>query len=186
MDNTLAVCYLNHRGGITSPSLNYLAKENWQGCMSRNISLVANQLPGHLNTVVDTEYRMIRDRWDWQFYPSIFHKINQKWGPFAVDLFAIQTDTSTAYIFQLKTRPSGSSNQCFPPSVATKGRPCKSSMGSDVEGAIRNQPWWCQTSNDDDWLCAINCFCIVLIMDKILWLCQFCWTTSCALWIRWY
>ena len=65
MDNTSAISYLNRRGGTTFPSLSYLAKETWQWCMSWNISLVANHLPGYLNTVADTESRMIRDRWDW-------------------------------------------------------------------------------------------------------------------------
>ena len=31
---------------------------------------------------------MIRDRWDWQLHPRMFQRIRQKWGPFAVDLFA--------------------------------------------------------------------------------------------------
>ena len=76
MDNTSATSYLKHRGGITSPSLSYVAKETWQWCMYRDISLVANHLPRQFNTVVDTESRMIRNRWDWQLHPRIFHKIN--------------------------------------------------------------------------------------------------------------
>ena len=32
---------------------------------------------------------------------------------------------------------------------------------------------WCQTSDDDDWLRTIICFCIVLITDEIVWLANF-------------
>ena len=73
---------------ISQLPFSYLAKETWQWCMSQNISLVANHLPGHLNTVADTESRMIRDRCDWQLHPRTFQRISQKWGPFAVNLFA--------------------------------------------------------------------------------------------------
>ena len=54
--------------------------------MSRSISLVANHLPGYLNTGADIKSRM--RRWNWQLHPRIFPSITQKWGPFAVDLFA--------------------------------------------------------------------------------------------------
>ena len=77
MDNTTAISYLNRKGGSTSPSLCMLAKQTWQWCMSQNISLLANHLPGHLNTVADRESRVLLDRWDWQLHPKIFLKINQ-------------------------------------------------------------------------------------------------------------
>ena len=88
MDNTTAIAYLNHKGGTTSPPLCNLAKQAWEWCMSQNITLVANHLPGYLNTTADRESRTLQDRWDWQIHPSIFQRINQKWGPLSVDLFA--------------------------------------------------------------------------------------------------
>ena len=86
MDNTTAISYLNRKGG-TTPLLCKLAKQTWQWCMSQSISLVANHLPGHLNTVADRESRVALDRWDWQLHPQIFLKINQIWGPLTIDLF---------------------------------------------------------------------------------------------------
>ena len=113
MDNTSAISYLNRRGGTTSLSLSYLAKETWQWCMSRNISLVANHLPGHLNTVADTESRMIRDRWDWQLNPSIFQRISQKWGPFAVDLFASRLTHQLPAYFSWRPDPQAAATDAF-------------------------------------------------------------------------
>ena len=52
----------------------------------------------------------------------------------------IQTHTPTASIFRLETRSPGSSDQCLPSSVAIKDKLCKPSMGSNIEGVIRNQP----------------------------------------------
>ena len=39
----------------------------------------------------------------------------------------------------------------------------------------------CQTSDDDDQLCAIIIFFILLITYEIVWLCEFHWTTTCAI-----
>ena len=85
--NAAAVSYLNRKGGTTSSSLCMLAKQTWQWCMSQNISLVANHLPGHLNSVADRESRVALDRWDWQLHPKIFIKINNSWGSLTIDLF---------------------------------------------------------------------------------------------------
>ena len=126
MDNTSAVSYLNRRGGTTSPSPNHLAKETWQWCMSQNIPLVANHLPGRLNIVADTESRMVRDRWDWQLHPSIFHKINQKWGPFAVDLFASRLTHQLPY-FSWRPDPQAAATDAFlrvwPPKIGYANPP---------------------------------------------------------------
>jgi len=54
------------------------------------ITLVANHLPGYLNTAADRESRTLQDRWDWQIHPNIFLRINLKWVPLSVDLFALR------------------------------------------------------------------------------------------------
>jgi len=65
MDNRTAIAYLKHKGGTTSPPLCNLAKQEWEWCMSQNITLVANRLPDYLNTAADRESRTLQDRWDW-------------------------------------------------------------------------------------------------------------------------
>ena len=100
MDNTSLVCYLNCREGTTSPSLNHLAKETWKWCMSRNISLVANHLPGRLKTI-----RVQDDKGQMGFAIASQYLPQGPEGPVCT-----QTDMSTTNIFQLETRSSGSSN----------------------------------------------------------------------------
>ena len=56
--------------------------------MERNISLLAEHLPGIWNTVADEESRTVKDRTDWKLCPHVFKQINQIVGPLDVDLFA--------------------------------------------------------------------------------------------------
>lgn len=88
MDNTSAISYINKMGGSTSLVLSSLAFDLWQWCLERSITVEAHHLPGRLNTVADYESRAGPDSSDWQLDPVVFQKINSKWGPFAVDLFA--------------------------------------------------------------------------------------------------
>ena len=79
MASVSALTYINKRGGCHSLSLTQLAKRvhvcEW--CMERMITLVAKRIPGKLNTVEDSEYRMIRDHWDWKLNPVIFPESNR-------------------------------------------------------------------------------------------------------------
>ena len=64
LDNITAVSHINHKGGTTSPQLCKLAITMWTWCISQNITLTAEHLPGHLNVTVDQESRVVRDRCD--------------------------------------------------------------------------------------------------------------------------
>ena len=79
-DNRSAMTYVNKRGGTHSASLTQLAKTVWLWCMERKISLVAEHIPGLMNTVADEESRRQADRWDWKLCPAIFQRINLIWG----------------------------------------------------------------------------------------------------------
>jgi hypothetical protein len=48
VDNTTAVAYVNHMGGIRSASCNALAKQIWTWCNQHSIWLSAAYIPGHL------------------------------------------------------------------------------------------------------------------------------------------
>jgi len=113
MDNTTAISYLNRRGGTTSPSLCKLAKETWEWCMSQDITLKANHLPGHLNTVADRESRVSQDRWDWKLHPNIFQKINQTWGPCVLDLFASRLTHQLPVFYSWRPDPQAAATDAF-------------------------------------------------------------------------
>ena len=67
--------------------------------MERRITLVAEHIPGRLNTVADAESHTIRDHWDWKLNPGIFSRIQQRFGPLQIDLFASRISTQLPRFF---------------------------------------------------------------------------------------
>ena len=70
MDNTSAITYINKIGGRVSPALNDISKGFWLWCMERDISVQAQHLAGKLNSTVDEESRVMKDRSDWMLCPE--------------------------------------------------------------------------------------------------------------------
>ena len=113
MDNTTAISYINKMGGPTSLVLSSLAFDLWLCCLERSITVEAHHLPGRLNIVADFESRGHPDTSDWQLDPSIFQRINNKWGPFTIHLFCKQTDSTATQACELETRSRGRGSGCL-------------------------------------------------------------------------
>ena len=113
MDNTTAVAYVNKLGGTVSLRLNIIAKELWLWCMNRDITLVAEHLPGVLNTIADQESRVMRDQSDWMLNPRIFNKIQQIWGPLEVDMFASRQTNQLKRFFSWRPDPEAEALNAF-------------------------------------------------------------------------
>ena len=88
MDNTTAVSYINQKGGTVSQPLRQLALTIWTWCVRRNVSLLAEHLPGQLNWQANEESRTVKDRCNWMLNWSVFQQINTLMGPLEMDLFA--------------------------------------------------------------------------------------------------
>ena len=90
MDNTTAVAHVNNKGGTHSPCLLALTLELWQWCLERNIMISAQQVPGKLNTIADSESRVFNDSSEWKIDPQTI-------SPFLkgckIDLFASRLST---------------------------------------------------------------------------------------------
>ena len=65
LDNITAVSYINWKGGTTSKLLCQLAISLWTWCSERKKYLMAEHLPGHLNSQADEESRIMKNRCDW-------------------------------------------------------------------------------------------------------------------------
>ena len=61
IDNTAAVAYVNKMGGLHSKDLCQLALQIWDWCLSRNLTISAEHLPGSLNRLTDKESRTDSD-----------------------------------------------------------------------------------------------------------------------------
>ena len=88
MGNMSAVTYVNKLGGTVSQNPTAITKELWLWYLQRDITLIAEHLPGVQNTVVDEKFRVMKDRTDWKLNPEVFSQIDRQLGPLAVDLFA--------------------------------------------------------------------------------------------------
>jgi hypothetical protein len=113
LDNTTAVAYINNLGGTVSHRLTLLARKLWMWCLERDISLTAQHLPGVLNTVADSESRVMRDRTDWQLNPIIFQQINRRLGPLEVDLFASRLTAHLPRYFSWRPDPLAEGTDAF-------------------------------------------------------------------------
>ena len=88
MDNITAISFINHKGGTHSKVLSDLAIQIWTWCIQRNITLCAEHIPGIDNVGADRESRKQLGLAEWKLNRQLFVKINAKWGPLDVDLFA--------------------------------------------------------------------------------------------------
>lgn len=105
LDNSTAVAYINNRGGTMSPTLTSLAKTLWLWALERDITIIAQHIPGVFNGIADTESRLERDRSDWMLSPEVFQKINQALGPLEVDLFASRLTHQLPRFFSWRPDP---------------------------------------------------------------------------------
>lgn len=87
-DSSTVVAYINNQGGTVSKNLVSLTRKLWMWCLERNIHIQAQHLPGVLNCIADSESRCMKDRSDWRLDNRSFTKINNRYGPLEVDLFA--------------------------------------------------------------------------------------------------
>ena len=113
LDSVTAQMYINKKGGTRSPPLSQLAKEMWMWCMKRDISLVADHIPGKENIVADTESRVLKDRWDCKLNLDLFRLIQQKFGPLEIDLFASRISTQLPRFFSWRPDPEAEATDAF-------------------------------------------------------------------------
>ena len=110
MDNMSAVTYVNKLRGTVLQNLTAITKDLWLWCLQRDITLIAEHLPGVQNTIADEESRVMKDRTDWKLNPEVFSQIDRRLGPLAVDLFASRLTNRLPWYFSWR----GRSHECLP------------------------------------------------------------------------
>lgn len=93
VDNTTAISYINRFGGVQFPHLNDLARDIWQWCEQRDISLFASYINTRDNVEADRESRRINVDTEWELSETAFKTIVQTLGHPEIDLFATRTNT---------------------------------------------------------------------------------------------
>ena len=91
LDNITAIASLNKMGGTHSRNLSDLAIHIWNWCLERKILIHAEHLPGSENIQADWHSRHTTDSSDWRLRREIFLLLEDRVGPFTIDLFASRT-----------------------------------------------------------------------------------------------
>ena len=113
MDNITAVSYINQKGGTVSQLLCQLALTIWTWCVERNVTLIAEHLPGRLNLKADKESRTAKDCCDWMLNQSVFHRINSVMGPLDMDLFASRLTRQLPRFYSWRPDPEAEATDAF-------------------------------------------------------------------------
>ena len=79
----------------------------------RNISLLAEDLPGKLNWQADEESKTVKDRCDWMLNRSVFQQINAPMGPLEMDLFASQLTKQLPRFYNWRPDPKAKATRCL-------------------------------------------------------------------------
>lgn len=113
VDNTTALCYINRMGGIRFPHLNNLAKQIWQWCEMRNITLFASYINTNSNIEADQESRKTNLDIEWELSNWAYQKIVQCLGNPQIDLFASRTNAKCRLYISWKPDPDAISIDAF-------------------------------------------------------------------------
>ncbi|XP_040178560.1 LOW QUALITY PROTEIN: uncharacterized protein LOC120912608 [Rana temporaria] len=113
MDNIAAVQYINRLGGTRSKILADIATKIWHYCLSRDITLLAEYIPGISNTVADWNSRTLPNSSDWRLDRSVFTQLNLLWGPLGIDLFASRLNHQLPRFFSWRPDPGASAVDAF-------------------------------------------------------------------------
>lgn len=105
LDNRSAVAYINRFGGTHSSDLSDLACRLWDWCLSRDVSLHAEHLPGTANTIADAESRRQADSGDWRLAPTVFQQVCSAFGRPTIDLFASRLNAHVRRFYSWRPDP---------------------------------------------------------------------------------
>ncbi|KAJ1086877.1 hypothetical protein NDU88_000077, partial [Pleurodeles waltl] len=104
--------YQSPRGTRSRP-LALLAKSLWEFCLAHKFSLIAEYLPGSLNSTADWHSRHLFDSSDWMLHRSVFRYLERKWGPFQIDLFASRLNARLPRFFSWRPDPLALATDAF-------------------------------------------------------------------------
>ena len=151
-DNTTAVSYINHMGGVKYPCCNSLAKSIWFWAKQHKIWLTASHIAGKDNITADIQSRKFNDQVEWQLNKEIFKHICSVCGTPDIDLFASRLNTQLEKFCAWKPDPDASFIDAFSidwseykcymfPPFSLLGR-CVKKVQYDKTTAILVAPLW--------------------------------------------
>jgi hypothetical protein len=104
-DNTSVLNYINHQGGVKSPSL---CMHTWvllQWCIDNKITLKAIHIAGVDNILADTLSRTVARHSEWSIQKRVAYQIFHHLGTPNIDLFATQENKQVPIFCSWKSDP---------------------------------------------------------------------------------
>lgn len=110
-----AVAYINKMGGTKSPILTQVAKKIWEFCLSQQITITAEHLPGLQNQTADSESRKVFENSsnNWKLNTEVFSQITKLIGPISLDAFAERLNAQVVNYVSLKPDPMAKAVDAF-------------------------------------------------------------------------
>ena len=125
IDSTMTVAYINNLGGTASKELVLLTRDLWMWCLERNFHITAVHLPGVMNTIADTESRVMRDD-------------QQSLWSTRSGLVCFQTICPVPTLLQLVARSIYTSNRYLPSGLGKHEVLCKSPLEPGGQGTDKS------------------------------------------------
>lgn len=168
VDNTTAISYINHMGGIRHKNLSGLTREIWQWCEARNLWIFATYIESKNNIEADSESRSRYIETEYSLNNNAFQKIISLIGIPEIDLFATQINTKCTRYISWKRDPHSIAIDAFTidwkninfyafPPFSLVARVLNKIIADQAEGLVvvpywETQPWFpifkrLQTSN---------------------------------------
>src|ERR1700757_4882965 len=88
-DNTTTIAYVNKFGGTRSPALLQLAHRIWSFCLRMNTRFHLQYVASLFNPA-DAPSRRMTAQLEWRIHPKFFQRLEGKWCPHTIDMFAHQ------------------------------------------------------------------------------------------------
>ena len=90
-----------------------IAKRIWDYLLQHKITITAEWIPSHLNTIADWESRNVSDSAEWKLCPKIFQSVCQLMEWPEIDLFASRISHQVKNYFSWKADPDGLAVDAF-------------------------------------------------------------------------
>ena len=157
-DNTTALAYIRHQGGVRSPECNEVAQDIWSWCEARDIWLSVAHIPGVENDLADYKSRNFSDNLEWELKQELFDTIVRVFGQPEIDLFATRLNCKVEKYVSWQPDPHAFAVDAFTlkwtdkfvyafPPFSCVGRTIQKFIQEGVRGILvvpwwTGQPWW--------------------------------------------
>ena len=134
VDNRATQAQINKMGGPRSQGLLEITKEIWHYCLSRNITITAEYLPGALNVEADYQSRVFMDSSNWKLKHQVVSQIENNLGTCSVrGSVCGSAEHAKTRLCELETRSSCNDSRCIQSVMERSERICVSTFLHDRE-----------------------------------------------------